>query len=237
MALETRGTVQMRGDTAPGIEVEVLSDGVRISLLHDDELIGDWEVADLGIQSLHDGFAIRAEGEEFVLKTDDDAALAREMGLVSASPRLARRLAAARNPDRPMPSNPETVGVSSILGAIGFALAGVMTITGAFLLRSDTDLTPGETTIGAGFGASGHFWSAFVLGGLLLVAVAVVMAMNKVWARTAAIIVVVGLVIFFGLAAQSATPDADHLLAYGFIAGGVVVAIAIAFAGSFGEPD
>jgi hypothetical protein len=67
--------------------------------------------------------------------------------------------------------------------------------------------------------------------------VAVVMAMKKVWARTAAIIVVAALVILFGLAAQGATPDADHLLAYGFIAGGVVVAIAIVFAGSFGDPD
>ncbi len=237
LAVETRGIVQMRGDTSPGIEVEVLADGVRISLLHDDELIGDWDVADLGIQSLHDGFAIRAEGEEFVLKTDDDVALAREMGLAAASPRLARKLAAEQNPDRPMPSDPEPVRVRSILGAIGFALAGVMTVSGGVLLRSDASLTPDDTSIGSGLGASGNFWSAFVLGGLLLVGVAVVMAMKKVWARTAAIIVVAGLVILFGLAAQGATPDADHLLAYGFIAGGVVVAIAIVFAGSFGDPD
>jgi hypothetical protein len=70
-----------------------------------------------------------------------------------------------------------------------------------------------------------------------MLAVALVMARNMPWARTAAIVVVAGLVILFGLAAQAATPDADHLLAYGFIAGGLVVAIAIVFAGSFGEPD
>ena len=39
-------------------------------------------------------------------------ALAREMGLAAASPRLARKLAAERNPDRPMPSDPEPVRVT-----------------------------------------------------------------------------------------------------------------------------
>jgi hypothetical protein len=213
----------MRGETTPGVEVEVFADGVRISLLHRDELIGEWEIGDIGIQSLHDGFAIRAEGEEFVLKTDDDVALAKEMGIVAASPRLARKVAASQKPDRPLPADPEPVKVSSALGAIGFALGGVMTIAGGFLLRADT--------------SSGDFWLAFILGGVLLVGVGVVMALNKAWARTAAIVVVAGFVILFGLAAQSATSDADHLLAYGFIAGGLVVGIAIVFAGSFVDPD
>jgi hypothetical protein len=227
----------MRGETTPGVEVEVLTDGVRISLLHRDELIGDWEIGDIGIQSLHDGFAIRAEGEEFVLKTDDDVALAREMGIVAASPRLARKVAASQNPDRPLPADPEPVKVRSALGAIGFALGGVMAIAGGLLLRADATLTPANTSFGAGLGPSGNFWSAFVLGGALLVGVGVVMALKKTWARTAAIVVVAGFVILFGLAAQSATSDADHLLAYGFIAGGLVVGIAIVFAGSFVDPD
>ena len=97
----------MRGETTPGVEVEVLADGVRISLLHRDELIGDWEIGDIGIQSLHDGFAIRAEGEEFVLKTDDDAGLAREIGIVAASPRLARKVAASQNQEVPSTADPE----------------------------------------------------------------------------------------------------------------------------------
>jgi hypothetical protein len=63
------------------------------------------------------------------------------------------------------------------------------------------------------------------------------MALKVTWARMAAISVVAVLVIVFGLSAQSATPDADHLLAYGFIAGGIVIGIAIVFAGSFADPD
>jgi hypothetical protein len=213
----------MRGETTPGVEVEVLADGVRISILHQDELIGDWEIGDIGIQSLHDGFAIRAEGEEFVLKTDDDVAVAREMGLVAASPRLARKLAAAQNPDRPMPTDPAPVKVGSSLSVLGFALGGVMAIAGGFLLRADS--------------SGGDFWLAFILGGLLFIGVGVVMALKVTWARMAAISVVAVLVIVFGLSAQSATPDADHLLAYGFIAGGIVIGIAIVFAGSFADPD
>ena len=57
MAVETRGIVRMRGETTTGVEVEVLADGVRISLLHRDELIGDWEIGDIGIQSLSRPFA------------------------------------------------------------------------------------------------------------------------------------------------------------------------------------
>jgi hypothetical protein len=223
VAVETRGTVQMRGETAPGVEVEVLADGVRISILHQDELIGDWEIGQIGIKSLQDGFSIRAEGEEFVLKTDDDVAIAREMGLVATSPRMARKLAASHNPDRPMAVDPEPVKVSQALAAIGFALGGVMTIAGGFLLRADA--------------SSGVFWSILVLGGLLMLGISLAIARKTSWARTAAITLVAAVVVVFALAAQSGTPDADHLLAFGFVAGGIVIGIAIVFAGTFGEPD
>ncbi len=237
MAVETRGIVQMRGESTPGVEVEVLADGVRISLLHRDELIGDWEIGDIGIQSLHDGFAIRAEGEEFVLKTDDDVGLAREIGIVAASPRLARKVAASQNQEVPSTADPEPLVIKSNLGAIAFALGGVMALAGGVLLRDDPTLAAAQSSAGQGLGSGGNFWFAFVLGGLLMVGSALAIARRTKWSRMAAIIAVSALVVVFGLAARSATPDADHLLAYGFIAGGVVVGIAVIAAGSFGEPD
>jgi hypothetical protein len=237
LAVETRGTVQMRGESGRGVKVEVLADGPRLSLLHDDELIGEWEVGAIGIQSLQDGFAIRAEGEEFVLKTDDDAGLAREIGIVAASPRLARKLAASQNQDVLLRADPEAVVIKSNLGAIALALGGVMALAGGVLLRTDTTLEAAGTSTEQGLGAGGNFWFAFVLGGLLMVGAALAMARRTKWSRMAAIIAVSALVVVFGLAARSATPDADHLLAYGFIAGGVVVGIAVVAAGSFGEPD
>jgi hypothetical protein len=112
-----------------------------------------------------------------------------------------------------------------------------MAIAGGLLLRADASLSSTETTIWAGFGRGGNFWSLFVLGGILMLGVALIMARRLGWARQAAICVVAVFVILFGLAAQSIPPDSDHLLAYGFIAGGVVVGIAVVFAGSFGEQD
>jgi len=237
LAVETRGTVQMRGESGRGVKVEVLADGPRLSLLHQDELIGEWEVGAIGIQSLHDGFAIRAEGEEFVLKTDDDAGLAREIGMIAASPRLARKVSASQNQDVPLRTDPEPVVIKSNLGAIAFALGGVMALAGGVLLRDDATLSVAGTSPGQGLAPGGNFWFAFVLGGLLMVGAALAIARRTKWSRLASVIAVSALVIVFGLAARSATPDADHLLAYGFIAGGVVVGIAVVAAGSFGEPD
>ena len=237
MAVETRGTVQMRGETGPGVTVEVLADGLRISLLHHDDLIGDWEVGAIGIQALNDGFAIRAEGEEFVLRTEDDVGLAREIGIVAAAPRMARKVAASQTEDVPLRADPEPVVVKSNLGAIAFALGGAMALAGGVLLRDESTLPAAATSPAEGLGAGGNFWFAFMFGGVLMVGVALAIARRTKWSRMAAIIVVSALVIVFGLAARSATPDADHLLAYGFIAGGVVVGIAVVFAGSFVEPD
>ena len=235
MAVETRGTVQMRGEAGRGVEVEVLADGLRLSLLHEDELIGEWEVGAIGIQSLQDGFAIRAEGEEFVLRTDDDAGLAREIGMIAASPRLARKVAASQNQDVQLRADPEPVVIKSNLGSIAFALGGVMAIAGGVLLRDDPTLA--ATSAGQGLMPGGNFWFAFVLGGLLMVGAAIAIARRTKWSRMAAIIAVSALVVVFGLAARNAAPDADHLLAYGFIAGGVVVGTAVIAAGSFEEPD
>ena len=57
MAVETRGTVLMRGERGPGVRVEVLVDGSRLSLVSGSGVIGEWEVGSFGIKSLHEGFA------------------------------------------------------------------------------------------------------------------------------------------------------------------------------------
>lgn len=237
MAVETRGTVRMRGESGPGVAVEVLADGTRLSLLSGAELVGEWEVGSIGIQSLHDGFAIRAEGEEFILKTDDDVALALEIGLGAASPRLARKVAASQNPETPHGPDPVPEETKSSLAAIGFALGGVMVLAGGLFLRDDPTLSFADRSASEGLGAGGNFWSAFVVGGLLMVGVAFALATRTRWSRVAATLAVVILVIVFGIAAQNATPDADHLLAYGFIAGGVVVGVAVLFGGTLGSRD
>ena len=103
MAVELDGNLRMKGDSGPGIRVRVLADQRRIRLVSGNELIGDWNVTSIGVKALDSGFIIKAEGEEFVLRTEDDVAVADELELAATSPRLARRLAARHNPDEPAP--------------------------------------------------------------------------------------------------------------------------------------
>jgi hypothetical protein len=233
MAVETRGTVQMRGETGPGVVVEVHADGTTLRLVSGPESIGEWDVSAIGIQSLNDGFAIRAEGEEFVLKTEDDAGIAEEIGIAAASPRLARKVAASHPPEERAPEpEPEPESPSSALGAIVFALGGVLVLAGGFFLRESPTLSAAERTASEGLRSGGRFWFAFVVGGLLMAAVAVALASRMRWGRSAAVLVLIVVVVTFALAAQSASADADYLFAYGFIAAGIVVGVGVLFSGT-----
>lgn len=235
MAVETRGIVLMRGERGPGVKVEVLADQSRLSLVSGSGLIGDWEVGSFGIKSLHDGFAIWAEGEEFVLRTDNDVAIAREMGLRTASPRMARRVAASqRKKDPPWP-DPIPEAPRSYVSAIALAVGSVLVIAGSLLLRDDPALA--DRSVEAGLGAGGNYWSAFAGGGLLVLVAALLLALRARGARAVAIVSVVALVVVFGNAAQRSAPGPDFLIAYGFIAGGAVIGLAVLFGGFLGEAD
>lgn len=214
----------MRGDSSQTIAVQVFADSDRLRLLSGNELIGEWSVSGMGIHALQEGFAIRAEGEELVLKTDNDVALAEELGLLTSSPRLARKIAASHNVERAVPApEPETSG--SNLAGIAFALAGVLIFAGGGVLRAAPNL-------GLESGPLGPYWLAFSLGGLLMVAVAYLLGRGVRWAQIVAVISLVGLTIVFVLAIQNGPPDANDLMAYGFIAGGIIVGVTVLFSGA-----
>ena len=235
MAVETRGIVLMRGERGPGVKVEVLADQSRLSLVSASGLIGDWEIGSFGIKSLHEGFAIWAEGEEFVLKTENDVGLAREMGLETASPRMARRVAAARRKrDLPWP-DPIPEAPRSYLSAIALSVGGMLVIAGSLLLRGDPGLA--DRSVESGLRAAGNFWSSFAGAGLLVLVSAILLAIRARGARALAIVSVVALVFVFGNAAQRSAPGPDLLIAYGFIAGGTVIGLAVLFGGVLGEAD
>ena len=229
MVVETDGTVRMRGDEGAGIGVRVLADKGRLKLLSGTEVVGDWSVGDIGISALQDGFAIRAEGEEFILKALDDADLAEELGLVAVSPRRARKGAVLHNPAEPEP--PEVVEEPrSNLMAIAFAVAGVFVVLGATFLKAAPDSAP-ERNGGA------DMWPAFVVGGLLMVAIAYVMSLGLRWALGVAVLILVGVIALFGLAINGGVSDPVHLAAYGFIAGGLVLGVAVLFGGGLPTAD
>jgi hypothetical protein len=225
----------MRGESGPGVPVEVRAGGKRLRLVSGAEAVGDWDVTSIGIQPLNDGFAIRAEGEEFILKTEDDSGIAHEIG-IAALPAMASRSQAAHNPPPGAPV-PQADRPKPLLAAIVFAFGGVLVLSGGFFLREDPTLSAASRTTTEGLQLGGRFWFAFVLGGLLIVGVGFALASGVRWARFTAVTSLVGLVLLFGVVAQNAAPEADFLLAYGFIAGGIVVGVAVLFAGSLGEAD
>lgn len=228
MAVELDGNVTMRGDIGPGVRVKVVAEGKRLRIVSGNELVGDWVVSDIGVSALHDGFSIRAEGEEFVLRTDDDVALADEIGVTAATPRLARRIAARHNPDDPGPVDVAEEERSN-LGAIGFAVAGAMILLGGTFLNIQDGT---ESLTFSGDSSSVEFWLAFVIGGVLMVGAAYVMSIGVRIARLIAIVLLLAMVVVFGILVSQTTAEASDLAAYGFIAGGIVVGVAVLFSGS-----
>lgn len=230
MAVETDGTVRMRGDTGPGVSVIVLADEGRLRLLSGNELVGDWSIDDIGISALPDGFAIRAEGEEFILKATEDASLALELGVVAAAPRMARKVTALTNPEEPELSPEPAREPRSNVVAIAFALGGVLVVLGGTFLRlapttGAASLTADENIVNSG----AEFWLAFVVGGALMVAVAYIMSIGTRWAGIVSLLVLAGVIALFGFAISRGSNDASHLTAYGFIVGGLVVGVAVLF--------
>lgn len=231
MAVETLGTVQMKSDGGPGVRVEVLVDDVRIRLVSGNELIGEWEREGVGVRVLNDGFLIRAEGEEFILRTEDDGAVAEELGVVASTPRMARKVAASHPPEDRLAEMEEVDTTKSNLPAIAYALAGVLVLAGGVFLNTESSVTISSLADGR------RFWLAFVVGGALMVGVGYLLAIDLRGARAAAVVVLLGVIVMFGLSAQQAVVDANHLLAYGFIAGGIVVGVAVVFSGSLRGDD
>lgn len=229
MAVESAGFLKLSGDTGPGIAVRVVVDGGRMRLLAEGEQLADWAVGDLGIRALQDGFIIKAAGDEYHLRSEDDALLAEELGVVAASPRLARKVAARHRPEEPEePPQPEEVEESKV-EALAFALGGALVLTGGVVLRL---LVTGST----GQAADAVYQWPFIFGGTAMVAAGLALALKVAYSRIGAVAILALMAIALGFALRDISVDALHLLSLGLIAGGVVVGVA-ALAWGEGPPS
>ncbi len=230
MAIETQGTLRMRGEAdGSSLPVSVTVDDDRIRLLSGDQVVGDWAIRDIGITALHDSFAIRAEGEELILRVSEDARLAEELGLAAASPRMARKVAALGNPPEPEsePSVDAVAEPKSNILAIAFALGGGLVLLGGSFLRLGQETFPSAE--GVPFLGGVEPWLLFLVMGGLMVAIAYLMATARRGAQTLALVVVAAVVLLLGLLISRADGDTRHLTAYVFISGGLVVGVAVLF--------
>lgn len=226
MAVSLDGNVRMRGDTGPGARVRVEANEGRLTIVAGSEVVGDWSVGDIGVHALNEGFAIRAEGEEFILHTEDDAALADELHMAAATPRLARQVAARHKPADRSDAYPEPEPLPSNLAPIGLGVAGGLVILGGTFLNVGTG--------GSGSGSPG--WIVFVVAGILLIAAAYLLSTGAGFARLAAIAVLAAAVVAFAITVSGSNADTARLTAYAFIAGGLVVGVAVLASGSLRQP-
>ncbi|MDX1468901.1 MAG: hypothetical protein R3258_06130, partial [Acidimicrobiia bacterium] len=86
MSVETEGKIVIKGEDAPGLTVRIVAGDDHLTILLADDVLAEYEIPKLRISALSEGFAIRAEGEDFVLTAEDDVGLAEEFGVVAASP-------------------------------------------------------------------------------------------------------------------------------------------------------
>lgn len=98
MRTELTGSVKMAGDLGGGVQVHVHLEEETLTLVaHDGTELGTWPLSEVGIASKPDGFHLRLEGEEIVLRTDDDANFALALGIATPTSRLARQMAKLRD--------------------------------------------------------------------------------------------------------------------------------------------
>lgn len=227
MAVELAGTVRMNGDPGGETRVRVEFEGDTLRLKSSDDVLGEWSIHEIGFHALNEGFLVRAEGEEFLLITEDDAALADEMDLKAVSPRLAKQVAARHRPEE-SPPPPEPEPEHSRAGPLAFAVAGALILVGASVLGlSGTGVARGQAEITGGL----EFWLAFTIGGVLMIATALILAVGGRFGRLVAILSLVLITLLFGLAVSDTPTDATHMTAYGFLAGGLVIGVAVLFGG------
>ena len=96
------GFLYLGGDDESAVKVEVDLTGERLSVQAGDVEVGDWDLSEIRINALGDGFHVRAEGEEVVLQIDQDGEFAVDLGLRTAPPNLRKKISALmRNDAKP----------------------------------------------------------------------------------------------------------------------------------------
>ena len=90
---EFPATLRLPGERGPGLSVNVHLDGDTIAIRTGSVDLGTWTREAIMVYAQDDGIHLRAEGEEVILHTDDDALFAVELGLRHGPPLLRRRMA------------------------------------------------------------------------------------------------------------------------------------------------
>ena len=86
------GSLKLAGNEAPVRVAIDLTDDHVIRISAEEIEIGEWTIGQLAVKALEDGFHMIAEGEELIIKTDNDPAFALAMGIRNAPTHLRRQM-------------------------------------------------------------------------------------------------------------------------------------------------
>jgi hypothetical protein len=86
------GSLKLAGEAAP-IKVAIdLTDDNLMKISADEVEIGQWTIGQVAVRALEDGFHMIADGEEIVIRTDNDPAFALVLGIRNAPTQLRRQM-------------------------------------------------------------------------------------------------------------------------------------------------
>ena len=86
------GSLKLAGNEAPVRVAIDLTDDHVMRITAEEIEIGEWTIGQVAVKALDDGFHMIADGEEIIIKTDNDPAFALAMGIRNAPTQLRRQM-------------------------------------------------------------------------------------------------------------------------------------------------
>jgi hypothetical protein len=86
------GSLKLAGQDAPVRVAIDLTDEHIMRITAEEIEIGEWTIGQVAVKALDDGFHMIADGEEIIIKTNNDPAFALAMGIRNAPTQLRRQM-------------------------------------------------------------------------------------------------------------------------------------------------
>jgi hypothetical protein len=86
------GSLKLAGTEAPVRVAIDLTDDHVMRITAEEIEIGQWKIGHLAVKALDDGFHMIADGEELIIRTDNDPAFALAVGIRNAPTQLRRQM-------------------------------------------------------------------------------------------------------------------------------------------------
>lgn len=86
------GSLKLAGNEAPVRVAIDLTDDHIMRITAEEIEIGEWTIGQVAVKALDDGFHMIADGEEIIIRTDNDPAFALALGIRNAPTQLRRQM-------------------------------------------------------------------------------------------------------------------------------------------------